>query len=80
MSPDLLGVHTPLSSTRSMASKREGSQDANRKAAGAVVERVSSNLPIYEDTKLFLGKDIKMKWKEVNEAFAGNFEADLKVC
>ena len=39
---------------------------------------MSTCLPIYEDTKLFLDKDIKLKWQEVNEAFAGTFREDLE--
>lgn len=39
---------------------------------------MSACLPIYEDTKLFLDKDIKLKWQEVNEAFAGTFREDLE--
>lgn len=56
-----------------MASKWAGSKDTNGSATGAAVERVSTSLPIYEDTKLIVDKDIKMKWKEVNDAFAGTF-------
>jgi len=47
----------------SMASKRTGSQDTNGNAARATVEQVSSSLSIYEDTKLYLDKDIKLKWQ-----------------
>ena len=39
---------------------------------------MSSSLLIYEDTKLYLDKDIKLKWQEVNESFARIFEEDLK--
>ena len=61
-----------------MASKRTGSQDADGNAAGATVEKVSSILPIYEDTKLYLDRDIKMKWQEVNETFADTFGEHLE--
>lgn len=61
-----------------MVSKRERSQDTDGNAAGAAVERVSSSLLIYEDTKLFLDKDIKLKCQDVNEAFIGTFEEDLE--
>lgn len=61
-----------------MASKRIGSQDTNGIAAGAVAEQVSSGFPIYEDTKLYLDKDIKLKWQEVNETFIGTFGEDLE--
>ncbi|MCY6525026.1 hypothetical protein, partial [Actinobacillus pleuropneumoniae] len=63
----------PLSSSRSMASKRVGSKDTDGSATGATVERVSTSFLIYEDTKLIVEKDIKMKWQEVNDAFAGTF-------
>lgn len=61
-----------------MASKREGSKDTNKSAIGAAAERVSSSLLIYEDTKLILDKDIKLKWQEVNDAFTGTFGEDLE--
>lgn len=61
LSQDISGVHLPLSSIRSMASKRARSKDTDRSATGAAVEQVSACLPIYEDTKLFLDKDIKLK-------------------
>ena len=73
LSPNLSSVHPPLSNTGSMASKRVGSQDTNGNATGATVEQVSSSLPIYEDTKLYLDRDIKLNSQEVNETFAGIF-------
>lgn len=78
LSLDILGVHLPLISTRSMASKRERSKDTDESTTGAAIGQVSACLPIYEDTKLFLDKDIMMKWQEVNEAFAGTFGEDLE--
>ena len=39
---------------------------------------MSSSLPIYEDTKLYLDKDMKLKWQEANETFAGTFGEHLK--
>lgn len=65
-------------SSVSMASKRKRSQDTNGNAVGATVERVSSSLSIYEDKKLYLNKDIKLKRQEVNETFAGTFGEDLE--
>lgn len=56
-----------------MASKRIGSQDTDGVAAGAAVEQVSSSLSIYEDTNLYLDKDIKLKWQEVNETSTCTF-------
>jgi len=35
-------------------------------------------MPIYKDTKLYLDKDIKMKWQEVNETFASTFGEGLE--
>ena len=67
-------------SSVSMASRRKRSQDTDGNAAGAAAEQVSSSLSIYEDTKLYLDKDIKLKWKEVNETFADTFGEDLKDC
>lgn len=76
--PDLAGVHSPLSNPRSMASKRSGSNDTNRTAIGATIEQVSTSLSIYEDTKLIFINDIKLKWKDVNDAFVGPFGEDLE--
>lgn len=59
LSPDPSGVHLPLSSTGSMASKRAGSKDTDESATGVAVEQVSACLSIYEDTKLFLDKDLQ---------------------
>lgn len=33
---------------------------------------------IYEGTKLYLDKDIKLNWKEVNETFIGTSGEDLE--
>ena len=63
-----------------MASKRAGSKDINGSATGASVERVSISLSIYENTKLIVDKDLKLKWQEVNDAFAGTFGEDLEYC
>lgn len=67
-----------LNSLVSMASKRVGSKEINRSATSAAVERVSTSLPIYEDTKMIVEKDIKLKWKEVNDALSGTFGEDLE--
>jgi len=63
ISPDLAGVLPPLNSSGSMASKRAGSKDTVGSATGATVERMSTSLPIYEDTKLIVDKEIKLKWQ-----------------
>ncbi len=78
MSLDLTSICPPLSSLGSMASKREGSKDTDGSATGVAIERVSTSFLIYEDTKLIVDKYIKMKWQEVNDAFASTFEEDLK--
>ena len=78
LSLDLAGVRLPLNSLGSMASKGLGSKDTDGSATGAEIERVSTSLPIYEDTKLILDKDIKLKWKDFNDAFASTFGEDLK--
>lgn len=78
MSPYLVGVRPPLSSSGSMASKRAGSKDTDGSATRTKIEWVSTSFLIYEDTKLIVDKDIKLKWQEVNDAFAGTFWEDLK--
>ena len=65
-------------SSVSMASKREGSQDTDGVAIGTTVEQVSSSMPICEDTKLYLDKDAKLKWQEINEAFTSTFGEGLE--
>jgi len=75
----LVSKHFRFSSV-SLSSKRIGSQDTDGVAAGAVVGQGSSTLSIYEDTMLYLEKDIKLKWKEVNETFAGSFGEYLEYC
>lgn len=61
-----------------MSSKRIGSEDTDGNVARAVAEQVSSSLPIYKDTKLYLDKDVKLKWQEVNEKFVGTFGEHLE--
>ena len=80
MSPDLVGVFLPLSNSGIMACKRVGSKDTDRSATGVVVGQVSTSFPIYEDTKLIVEKDMKLKWQEVNDAFTGTFGEYLKDC
>lgn len=36
------------------------------------------SLPIYEDTKLFIDKEIKIKWQDINDIFPGTFEENLE--
>lgn len=61
-----------------MASKKTGSKDTYESATRAAVERASLSLLIYEDTKLIVDKDIKLKWKEVNDTFTSTFREDIK--
>lgn len=68
----------PLSSTGTMASKRVGSKDIVESATGDVIEQVSMSLPIYEDTKLFIDKDIRMKWHNIKDTFLGTFEENME--
>jgi len=60
-------------SSISMASRGTISHNTDGNAAGAAVEQVSSSLSIYEGTKLYLDKDIKLKWQEASETFAFTF-------
>lgn len=62
MSLGVTSVHPSLNSTGTMASKRVGSKDTVESATRDAVEKVSMSLPIYEETKLFIDNDIKMKW------------------
>jgi len=78
MYQDLKGVHLPLSNFGSIPSKREGSNDTDESATRVAIEWVFTSLSIYEDTRLIVDKDIKLKWKEVNDAFVGTFREDLK--
>jgi len=61
-----------------MTSKRTGSKDTNGIAVGAATVLVSFGFLIYKGTKLYLDRDVKMKWKEVNETFSGTFGEDLE--
>lgn len=77
-SPNLVGVRLCHDVFGSMASKRTRSKDIDGSATRVEIEQGFVSLPIYEDTKLILDKDIKMKWQEVNDAFEGTFWEDLK--
>lgn len=78
MSPDIAGVCPPLSCLESMASKRVGSKDIDESATRGAIEQVSTSLPIYEDTTLIVGKEIKLKCQEVNDEFSSTFGKYLK--
>ena len=78
MSPGTVGVHLSLSSLGSMVSKRTGSKDTYEITTRDGVEQVSMSFPIYEDTKLLIDKDIKLKWQDINDTFSGTFEENLE--
>lgn len=56
-----------------MASKRGGSKDTVENATRDVIEEVSMRLPIYEDTRFFINKDI-------NDTFSGTSDENLEDC
>ena len=78
MSLGIAGVHPSLSSSGSKASKRAGSKDTDGSTTGEAVEKVSMSFLIYEDTKMFIYKEINMKWQDINDAFSGTFEENLE--
>lgn len=78
MYPGITSVQQSLSSIGTMASKRVGSKDTIGSATGDVVEQMSMRLPIYEDTKIFIDKGIKMKWQGIKDIFSGTFEENLE--
>ena len=61
-----------------MASKREGSKETIESTTGYVFEKVYMSFLIYEDTTLFIDKEINIKWKDVNDIFLGIFEDNLE--
>lgn len=76
----IVGDHPSLKNSRSLSSKWVGSKDTDRSETRDAVEWVSTSLLLYEDTKLIVDKDIKMKWYEVNDTFLGTFGEDLENC
>lgn len=58
-----------LNNTHTMPSKKAGSKKTIKSATGDAVEQVSMSLPIYEDTKLFVDKDIKMNGRTLMTPF-----------
>ena len=66
MSLTIVGVHLSLNITGTMASKRTRSKGTVGSETGDGVEQVSMGLPIYEETKLVINKEIKMKAETVN--------------
>lgn len=61
-----------------MASKRVGSKGTIESTSWDVVKQVYMNLPIYEDTKLFIDKEIKIKWQDINDIISDTFEENLE--
>lgn len=61
-----------------MASKRDGSKDIVERSTEDVVEQGSVSLPVYIDTHLFIEKDIKITWKDINTIFLAIFEENLE--
>jgi len=61
-----------------MASKRVESKDTIEREIGDMFEQISMSFPIYEDTMLFIYKDIKIKWKNINGIFSSTFEDNLE--
>lgn len=57
----ITGVRPSLGSRGTLASKKAKSKDTVESATGDAVEKVFMSFPIYEDTKLFINKKIKMK-------------------
>lgn len=76
--PGITGVHQSLISIGTKASKRVGSKDTIESTTGDVIEQVSVSLPIYEYTKLFIYKEIKITWQGINDIFSGTFEENLE--
>lgn len=61
-----------------MDSKRIGSQGTDGVACRVDIEKVSSSVLIYRDTKLYLDEDIKIKWQEVNKTFTDTLRMTSK--
>lgn len=78
LSLGITSVHSSLSSTGTMVSKRVRSKDIVESATGDAVEQVSMSLLIYKDTELFIAKEIKMKWQDINYTFLGTFQENLE--
>lgn len=71
-------VHQSLSNTSKMASKRVGLKDTIESTTKYVVKQTSKSLSIYEDTELFIEKEVKMKWKDINDILLGTSEENLE--
>lgn len=60
-----------------MASKRAGSKYTVESSNRDMVEQGSMSFPVYTDTHMFIDKDIKITWKDINNTFSSNFEENL---
>jgi len=61
-----------------MASKRAGSKDIVESSTKDVVEQGLMSFPMHTNTHLFIDKDIKITWQDVNTIFLGSFEENLE--
>lgn len=76
MSLGIESVRLSLINSGSMPPKREGLKDTDGSTTGDAIEQVSMSLLIYEDTKLLVDKDVKLKWQDINDTFLGTFGQD----
>ena len=58
------GVHLSLDITITMAFKRGESKDTIESTTWVAAKQVSMILPTYEDIKLFMDKDIKIRYRQ----------------
>lgn len=61
-----------------MASNRDASKDTIESSIGESFEQVLVNLPVYEDTQLFIKKGMKFTWQKIKDTFAEDFKEDLE--
>jgi len=80
MSLDIGDVFPSLNSSFSLASNRVGSKDTNGSVTRDAIKRVSMIFMIYEDTKLIIDKDIKLKFQEINDSFLVTFLEYIEYC
>lgn len=78
LTSSITNVHESLHSTCTMDSKRAWSKDTIKSAIGDMFEQMSMSLPIYEETKFFIDKDIKIEWQDINDIFSCTFEENLE--
>lgn len=78
LSPGTTVVEYLFSSTGNMASKKVASKDTIESNTGDVVEYVSRKFSVYEETQLFIEKDMNITWQEIKNIFVDNFKEDLE--